>query len=459
MVSVAKFGGTSVGTAEKLMQVASIIKDVTPESRYITVSAPALGEKRMTKMLRQLTEHSLQNNGDVDKELFLEVSNWFMKIAKDVGQDMSLIGRESHYLLSMIKNPYDFNKDLDVNEKMCYSAVESFGERLNARCLASALNYLGMSALYLEPSEAGIFVDNNYGDARLLTGSYETIKNYLSNLEGYIVVPGYYGYTEEGHVSTFSRGGTDLTGAILAAALKADKYQIFKDDVEGVCSADPKIVPDAKTLEEITYKEMREMAYLGSQVVHQDVMKLCRDANVPLVVRNTNNISNNGTRIVKERDTKNMPVVGLAKKDGFVFFTIEQMGMNETVGYLNNVLGVFNEENVSIDHMTTSIDSISLSVHQSQLKENHLQICENLKEKLNPDWITLTYNQALICIVGEGMKQRIGTFSRISSALSRARINIKTVYQTPSEDNVIIGVNGRDSDNAVRALHKEFFGL
>ena len=448
MVSVAKFGGTSVGSAEKLMQVASIIKNETPDSKYITVSAPALGEKRMTKMLNELGNSYL--NGNLNKGLQDEIGSWFTEIATGVGLDRAELNDEFSALNNSI-----YRKDIS-NKGRYIAAIEAAGERMNARCLVAALNKIGLKSVLIYPC---IRTNDDYSNAKVISKPEEIRESLLMHNydNDYAVIPGYYGYTTDGYTATFGRGGTDLTGALLACALNADKYQIFKDDVEGVCSTDPRIVPEAITLEEITYKEMREMAYLGAQVVHMDVMKMCRDSRVPIVVRSTTNLKNPGTRIVHERDSKKNPIVGIAKKDGFTFFTIEQMGMNESVGYLNNVLRVFNEEGISIDHMTTSIDSISLSVHQSQLNGHQLHIYEQLQQRLKPDQISMNFNQSLICVVGEGMKHRIGTFSAISSALAESSINIKTVYQTPSEENVIIGVDGKDSDNAVRALHKEFF--
>ena len=459
MVSVAKFGGTSVGSAEKLMYAARIIKEAAPECKYITVSAPAFGDKRMTKMLNQLARYSLKNNDGINTNLYSEIVNWFSSIDSGVKANLRCDMNYCYYhFRDVVQNPPKFyNQDIGESENKFIAKVESFGEMFNAMFLFSALHLVGLPVTFLRPNEAGIFVDDNYGNAKLLPDSYEQIKSSLSSLEGYIVIPGYYGSTKKGEIATFSRGGTDLTGAILAASLSAEKYQIFKDDVEGVCTANPKIASKAKTLDEITYREMREMAYLGAEVVHPDVMKLCRDSSIPIIVRGTNNLKNPGTRIVAERDLTKNPIVGITKKDGFAFFTIEQMGMNETVGYLESVLKVFKDENMSVEHMTTSIDSISLCVHQSQINGHRLELYHKLKNALNPDELTMSYDQALICIVGEGMNQRIGTFAEITSALAVNDINIKTAYQTPSEKNVIIGVDEKDSDKAVRVLHNEFF--
>lgn len=469
MVSVAKFGGTSVGSAEKLMYAARIIKEAAPECKYITVSAPAFEEKRMTRMLRDLADdilfydHKIQQESKINQEKLKPINVWCDEIADGVKLKSFVLEDNLNFLYNLLveaKKASDslFNQPSFFNKHKKYiSAIESFGERINAKFMAAALRANGLDAIDLDTWEIGLVTDSNYGNAQPLKESFQNIKERLMNLKGYIVIPGYYGYTKDGEIATFSRGGTDLTGAILAASLGADKYTIFKDDVEGVCTANPKLVHKAKTLDEITYREMREMAYLGAEVVHPDVMKLCRDNKIPIIVRGTNNLNNSGTRIVSERDLTKNPIVGITKKDGFAFFTIEQMGMNETIGYLETVLKIFKDENLSVEHITTSIDSISLCIHQSQIKDNRLRLYEKLKNTLNPDELMVSYNQALICIVGEGMNQRIGTFAEISSALAMNDINIKTVYQTPSEKNVIIGVESNDSDKAVRVLHNEFF--
>ena len=270
------------------------------------------------------------------------------------------------------------------------------------------------------------------------------------------VIPGFYGATEEGRVVTFSRGGSDITGSLVARAVNADLYENWTD-VSGFLIADPRIVKGSKSIETITYKELRELSYMGASVLHEDAIFPVRRAGIPINIRNTNAPADKGTLIVEATCCQpKYTITGIAGTDGFAAITIEKAMMNSEVGFCRKVLQVFEDNGVSIEHMPSGIDTMTIFVHKDAFEEKEQQILAGIHKAVDPDHIELESDLALIAIVGRGMKSTRGTAGRIFSALAHAHINVKMIDQGSSELNIIVGVRHDDFKNAIKALYEIF---
>ena len=270
------------------------------------------------------------------------------------------------------------------------------------------------------------------------------------------VIPGFYGAKESGEVVTFSRGGSDITGSLVALAVGADLYENWTD-VSGFLIADPRIVKNPKSIETITYKELRELSYMGASVLHEDAIFPVRKAGIPINIRNTNRPEDKGTLIVEStcRQPK-YTITGIAGTDGFAAITVEKAMMNSEVGFCRKVLQVFEDNGVSIEHMPSGIDTMSIFVNKDSFEEKEQKILSDINKTVNPDHIELESDLALIAVVGRGMKSTRGTAGRIFSALAHAHINVKMIDQGSSELNIIIGVRHEDFKAAIRALYEIF---
>jgi aspartate kinase len=270
------------------------------------------------------------------------------------------------------------------------------------------------------------------------------------------VIPGFHGATEEGRVVTFSRGGSDITGSLVARAVNADLYENWTD-VSGFLIADPRIVKGSKSIETITYKELRELSYMGASVLHEDAIFPVRRAGIPINIRNTNAPEDKGTLIVEATCCQpKYTITGIAGTDGFAAITIEKAMMNSEVGFCRKVLQVFEDNGVSIEHMPSGIDTMTIFVHKDAFEEKEQQILAGIHKAVDPDHIELESDLALIAIVGRGMKSTRGTAGRIFSALAHAHINVKMIDQGSSELNIIVGVRHDDFKNAIKALYEIF---
>jgi aspartate kinase len=279
----------------------------------------------------------------------------------------------------------------------------------------------------------------------------------LRDKSGIVVFPGFFGYTEDGDVLTFSRSGSDITGAILAAGVKADLYENFTD-VDAVYAVNPNLVAQPKEIREITYREMRELSYAGFTVLHDEALIPAFRAGIPVNIRNTNNPTASGTLIVNKRNNTNGPVIGIASDKGFCSIYISKYMMNREVGFGRKMLSVLEDYGVAYEHTPSGIDDVTLVLRQDQMgEENEEKIVKRLKEELHADEVIVQHNLALIMVVGEGMRHNVGTTSRAAKALADAKINIEMINQGSSEVSMMFGVKGESEDKAVEALYHEFF--
>jgi aspartate kinase len=323
----------------------------------------------------------------------------------------------------------------------------SRGEYLNGIVIA---NYLGYE--FIDAAEVIFFDEQGNFEADLTD---KELSERLSHVER-AVVPGFYGSRPDGSIKTFSRGGSDVTGSIVAKAVHADLYENWTD-VSGFLVTDPRIVEDPEVIETITYRELRELSYMGASVLHEDAIFPVRKEGIPINIRNTNRPEDKGTLIVETTCRKpRHTITGVAGKKGFCAINIEKAMMNTEVGFGRKVLSVFEKSGISFEHMPSGIDTMTIFVHQSEFEDHEQSVIAGIHRAVEPDVVELESDLALIAVVGRGMRSNRGTAGRVFSALAHARVNVKMIDQGSSEWNIIIGVKNDDFEKAIRAIYDIF---
>ena len=437
-IKVVKFGGSSLADAEHFRQVASIIK-ADPTRRYVVPSAPGKRHKndaKITDLLYRCYDliKSRASSEAIDA-CWNEICNRYNGIIADLGINFDLSGE-----LEYVKNAMLHAAGRD------YAA--SRGEYLNGLILAK---YLGFG--FIDAENVIFFKENGTLDEE------RTNTEMVAELEKnkYAVIPGFYGGTPNGTVKTFSRGGSDITGSIVARAAKADLYENWTD-VSGFMMADPRVVDDPCIIKEITYRELRELSYMGATVLHEDAVFPVRSAGIPINIRNTNRPEDAGTMIVPHStgyDSEHI-ITGIAGKKGFSVLTIEKDMMNSEVGFGRKVLEIFEENEVSFEHLPSGIDTMSVVVSSATLDDRRDKLMNAISRAVRPDSVFIEDELALIAVVGRGMVKAKGTAARVMSALAAADINIRMIDQGSSELNIIVGVNEDKFEHAIRAIYAEF---
>lgn len=436
-VKVVKFGGSSLADANQFIKVANIIGS-DPSRKYVVPSAPGKRYPKDTKVTDMLYAcYDVAARGGDFSEMFEEIVARYMGIIRDLGLRIEdTLVRE----LSTIRMSFLARAGRD------YAA--SRGEYLNGIILAK---YLGFE--FIDAAEVIFFGE----DGKLkLKETCHAVKERLSGVE-HAVIPGFYGSMPNDTVKTFSRGGSDITGAIVAAAVSADLYENWTD-ISGYLVCDPRIVPDPEPVKVITYRELRELAYMGAQVFHEDAIFPVRQAGIPINIRNTNRPEDEGTMIVEnaEEDASPFIITGIAGKKGFVTVTIEKDMMNSELGFGRKVLEAFEDQGISFEHMPSGIDTMSVVVHKDEFEAKESEILKEIRSSCSPDKIEIDRDVALLAVVGRGMKSQRGTAARIFAALAHAKVNVKMIDQGSSELNVIVGVQGEDFETSVKAVYDIF---
>ena len=434
MKKIVKFGGSSLASAEQFKKVGDIIR-ADKSRRYVVPSAPGKrfsGDTKVTDML-----YTCYNTAIREKKFTSqldEIKARYDEIIEGLGLDLSL-ENEFHTIRE------NFGKKIGRD----YAA--SRGEYLNGIIMA---NYLGFE--FIDAAEVILFDEEGRFDGEKTN---EILSKRLENVKT-AVIPGFYGAMPDGTIKTFSRGGSDLTGSIVAKAAKVDMYENWTD-VSGFMIADPRIISNPKSIEAITYKELRELSYMGATVLHEDAIFPIRKEGIPINIRNTNAPDDKGTLIVEAtcRHPK-YTITGIAGKQGFASITIEKAMMNSEVGFCRKVLQVFEDNGISIEHMPSGIDTMTVFVHQSEFEEKEQAVLAGIHQAVQPDSLELESDLALIAIVGRGMRAKRGTSGRVFSALAHAHVNVKMIDQGSSELNIVVGVRNHDFDNAIRALYDIF---
>ena len=434
MKKVVKFGGSSLADANQFRKVADIIRS-DEDRRFVIPSAPGKrfdGDTKVTDMLYSC--HRLASAGEKFDDALNAVFSRYDDIRSDLSIDLDL---EEEF--ETIK------KNLAAGTTADY--VASRGEYLNGKMLAA---YLGFE--FIDPVEIIWFNEEGLFDEKRTD---EVLPDRLAKASC-AVIPGFYGRMPDGSVKTFSRGGSDITGSIVARGVHADLYENWTD-VSGFLVTDPHIVENPAVISSLTYREMRELSYMGATVLHEEAVFPLRKEGIPVNVRNTNDPEAPGTLIVESTCSKPEYVItGIGGKKGFVSITIEKTMMNSEIGFGRKVLQVFEENGLSFEHTPSGIDTFTIYVSQTDFAPKEQNIIAGLHRAVNPDLIELESDLALIAVVGRGMKRTRGTAGRIFSALAHARVNVKMIDQGSSELNIIIGVENADFEKAIRAVYDMF---
>ena len=435
-IKVVKFGGTSMADAKSIRQVAEIIKQ-DKERRYVVVSAPGKRfsqDHKVTDML-YACYHDMQINGEC-KATFDKIRERFKGIVKDLGLGLDI----DSYLDKVEKEMLKYN-----SAEFCASRVEY----LSAVITAEVLGYE-----FIDAKDVMIFDANGDFDSE---STNEKVKSVLENVER-AVVPGFYGGDSEGIVHTFSRGGSDVSGAVIARAVGASLYENWTD-VNGFMSADPRIVDNPKPIETLSYKELRELAYMGANVLHPESIFPVRVSKIPINIRNTFCPTADGTMIVAELDEKELSkrvITGIAGKKGYSIIYIEKSMMNSELGFVRKVLAVLEYYNISIEHLPTGIDTMSIVIPDNELAGKEDVVIERIKKVVDPDHIEIKSGISLIATVGHGMSYKPGSASTLVGALAKEKINIRMIDQGSSEMNIIVGIATSDYERAIKAIYAAF---
>ncbi len=426
---VCKFGGTSVADEKQIRKVEKIIRSDS-RRRYIVPSAPGRRFKDDTKITDHFyTCHGKANNGEDISETFDIIRQRYTDITTLLCIDVDIV-----QLLDEVEGKIVNGASRDY--------VASRGEYLCGKIIAALLD-----ANFIDPADGILLSD----DGRLDKQSYERLSELLKG-DGLFVIPGFYGATRDGKVKTFSRGGSDITGAIVARAVKADAYENWTD-VPGVLMVDPNIVSNPKPVKEITYRELRELAYMGAKVLHDEAVFPVREPNIPIKILNTDEPDKSGTIIQHERDYSDTPIAGIAGRDKFTLINIEKALMNREVGFGRRVLEIIESYGISYEHSPTGIDSLSVIIRDEELDTVGKVVTEEIQRKLEPDNIEISSGLALIAIVGHGISQHPSIIARIFNALAEKDIKITVISQGASAINLIVGVGEKDFKKAVKAIY------
>lgn len=457
-LKVCKFGGTSLANADQIHKVCDIVLS-DPDRRIVVLSAPGKRCAVDTKVTDLLIECVTAKLAVDPQRLWAAVDSVvqrFSEIAFDLGvkaetEVLDVGGRILARLdLSLIS-------ETGFVKANFADGVKALGEELCTRLVAAYLISRDIEASFIDPKEIGLLLSDEAGNARVLPQTYENLLA-LRERSGLLLVPGFYGYTPGGDLVTFPRGGSDITGAVVAAAVNADLYENFTD-VDGVMAAHPSIVENPAPVAELTYSEMRELAYSGFGVIHDEALEPVYHAHIPVRIANTNNPSAPGTRIVPAREvTKDRPVIGIASSTGFCSIFVEKYMMNREVGFGRHLLGIIEDAKLSYEHSPSGIDTISVILRQADFDAQAEVVIERIKSELHPDTLTIERDLALIMVVGESMRHMVGVAARATGALARRGVNIEMMNQGSSEISMMFGIRSEQVQTAVRALYQEFFG-
>ena len=437
-VTVVKFGGTSLASAEQIKKAASIVNG-GPDRRYVVASAPGKrsgDDIKVTDLLYRC--YDLAAAGSDFSETLAAIEARFADIIRGLGVTFDLASE-----LSVLREHLAAVPDRDY--------MASRGEYLNAKIIAA---YLGFP--FVDAAEAIFFAENGALDEER---TFRTTRKRLSGLDR-AVIPGFFGVMPNGAVHTFSRGGSDITGSIVAQAVRADLYENWTD-VSGMLSADPRIVKDPRVIDHITYTELRELSYMGASVLHEDAVFPVRKAGIPINIRNTNRPEDPGTMIVPwaDKSVKSRVVTGIAGRKGFTSIALEKSMMNAEVGFTARLFAILAEHGVAFEHCPSGIDTISVIVNTEHFRPVRDRILIAIQKELEPDAMTVEDGLAMIAVVGCGMVYSKGTAARVFKALADSDVNIRMIDQGSSELNIIVGVEEADYEDAIRGIYREMESL
>lgn len=438
MLKVLKFGGSSLADAQQFAKVKAIV-EADESRRVVIVSAPGKrfsGDHKITDLLYLCAAHI--KYGVSCEEIFDMIRTRYLEIAHDCGLKL------------------DLNLDFDALWAKMQEGIEkdelaSRGEYFSARLMAEYLGY--------EFLDAAEWVKFRFDGTVDTDATYEALRRAAGDRS--VVIPGFYGVMPDGRIRTFSRGGSDITGALAAAALDADVYENWTD-VSGFLMADPKIVPDPRPIERITYAELRELSYIGAQVLHEGTVSPVREKNIPLNIRNTNQPEHPGTMIREAFDDtaaelqESSMITGIAGKKGFSVITMTKNGMSSELGVIRRVLEILERYHINVEYIPSGIDSVSLVVETGKAAPYLYQALGDMEKEIKPDSLHVTDGMAVVAAVGRKMAFQPGSSGKIFAKLGENGINIRMITQGPEELNIIVGVDSADFEKAIRVLYNSF---
>jgi len=426
----------------------------------VVVSAPgkrAPEDRKVTDLLIECAEAYAEGGGVTRQaaEALYQVVKRYQDIVQDLGMPKSVSLAVRRDLESRLE-AFDAG-GLPLGAFV--DLMKAAGEDNCARVVAEYFERNGLPAVYVSPKEAGLLLTEEFGNAHVLPQAYANLAAALKDDGQVKVFPGFFGYTRGGRVITFSRGGSDVTGSILAAALGAELYENFTD-VSSVFAVDPSVVRQPAPIEALTYREMRELSYSGFTVYHEDALLPVINRAIPIQIKNTNDPLAKGTAIVPSRAIDPArPVVGVSAAAGFMSINISKLLMNDEIGFGRKALQIIEDEGLSFEHMPSGIDNISLILKEAGVTaERERRITDRMILELGVDEVGVRRGLAIVMVVGEGMLHTVGTMARAASALARSGINIEVINQGASEVSVMFGLDAKDATAAVRSLYNEFFG-
>lgn len=446
-MKVCKFGGSSVADAQQIKKILKIINEDN-KRKYIVVSAPGKRYQediKVTDMLIALIEAVLLKKDH--QNLITQILDRFLQIERDLNIHHSLIetfrSQLNDYITSYHHQP----------ERLT-DALKSCGEDFNAQLIANYNNEQGIKTTYFSPGDIGLIVSDEPSNAVVLDKSYENIMNKLVNVEGKVIIPGFFGINENGDINTFSRGGSDITGAIIASSINSDVYENFTD-VSGIFSANPNIVNQPASIMQLTYEEMRELSYAGFSVFHDEALLPVYRSRIPVNIKNTNDPDHPGTLITNTRQSSG--VVGVSCDSGFVSINMKKYLMNREIGFTRRLLSILEDMNISYEHMPSGIDDISVILRAHQLEGKESKLREKIENELKVDALSIEKNIAILMVVGLGMKTLVGTANKATEAFKTNNINLKMINQGSSEISMMFGIEEKDAEKAVLAAYEAYF--
>ncbi|MFB5660686.1 aspartate kinase [Alteribacillus sp. HJP-4] len=448
-MKVAKFGGSSLASAEQIKKVVDIITSDT-DRRIVVVSAPGKRsdeDTKVTDLLIRLGEAQLKN-GHAEEELAAVIERY-----RTITQGLSLNEDIVNTIEDDLRSRLAYQTS---NDGQFMDQIKASGEDNNAKVIARYLQSLGINADYVSPEEAGLFVSDTPGNAQILDEAYDHLYK-LRERKGILIIPGFFGFSKEGRLVTFPRGGSDITGSIVAAGIKADLYENFTD-VDSVYAANPKVVDKPVAIKRMTYREMRELSYAGFAVFHDEALIPAFRKSIPVCVKNTNNPKTSGTMIISKREYSLNPVIGIAADKGFSSIYVRKYLMNREVGFGRRLLQIIEDEGISYEHIPSGIDDTSVILDESQLTpDKEERIIDRIMQELDADDAYFEKGLAMVMLVGEGMHETVGIAARASTALSEKGINIEMINQGSSEVSLAFGIKEKDVNEAIRSMYEEFF--
>lgn len=449
-MKVIKFGGSSLATVSQFEKVIAIIT-ADKERRVIVTSAPGRRFSGDTKVTDLLINYAHQTMAKKDTTAIV---NAIFARYHEIGQHFGVSEEELNDIKQILLKLPDADYPTD---DYLLATFKAHGERLNARLMALVLNHQGIKARFVDPSEAGIVVTGEPNNADVNPETYDNLDQFQYSDDERLVFPGFFGFTPAGRIATFARGGSDITGAILARGLHADLYENFTD-VDAIYSANPRLIKNPAPISAMTYREMRELSYAGFSVFNDEALLPAIQGQIPINVKNTNDPTKEGTMIVPEKGFKPRRIVtGIASKKHFAAIYLHKYLLNRDVGFTLRILQVLDEYNVPYEHMPSGIDDLTIIIDSRKITDDVVdKVCSAVQKEINPDRLEWIDDYAITMVVGEGMEHRRGVSSSILKAVADAGISLSMINQGASQISIMLGTRRKDADAAVKAIYHAF---